>query len=369
MLRIPSNAFTTFFKLVRKAFRYATIRPLQRFNVENRSKKYLGPEAKYFKPAPRAIGAMSRLSGKPPQYPHLSEGGFISLRQKRLQAMQNDTLLPSQTDSDLVVPIRKSFSKFESDDSLIRGNANRLNVLKSVIRITAPGKLDIPPSQPSSLSNNELSDETHLTKPSRPLPKLTSLQMDDPTFIWQVDHVPPGRLSLSSFQEMMLNKMADKDYWTPDRLSERYNIKLQYASLLTQYVNPMKVIIPPRIKFALDYVCHKDPVYQATKDIIYEVDTSLRSELDKKYDSMFLPEDELDEKVRQVIGPIKRPQIEKSEHVKVKSVEQSQETARQPEPLRIQPLNTVRKTKRLKGVHNTPENQNEIRRLKSSDKV
>lgn len=371
-------SLVTFIKLVKKAVRYATVRPLQRFNVANRSKKYLGPDAKHFKPAPRAIGVMSRLEGKPPQYPHIAEGGFISVRQRRLQAMQRDTLLPTQSDGGLSVPIRKSFSVSEDDDSLIRDNSDRLRVLKTVARIATPGKLlDKPPVQPiaNSSSNPEPEDQNSSlpAKPSRSLPKLTSLQLDNPLFIWVVDKVPPGRISLSSLQELTLNKMADSEYWTPERLAEKYNVKPEYAGLLTDYVSSMKLLVPPRIKYLLDYIGHADPVYQATKDIVYEVDISLRNESDKRYDAMFLPEEEeLDDRVKQVLGPIKRPEIEESDFVKVISDETGsaeKKLLRKPEPLRISPMNVSKPDSRLVNVSDSMKGRESTKRLESAKKV
>lgn len=237
----------TFFRLVGKAFRMTVNRPLQRFNIANRARKHLGVDAKYFKPAPRAISP-----------------GFKSI---------------SSSSS-----IIKSFSETINDDRLVIEASNSLPVIKTVIK-------------------NELSspDLVKQEKPARPLPKSSSLQLSDPAVIWHVDKVPPGRLDLNKLQELMINKLADDDYWTPHKIAEVYNIKEEYAENITKYFKQIRIIISPGLAKNLDYVARNDPVYQATKHIVYHVDKSLRSEHDKQFDATFLPTDNPDPEIKELL--------------------------------------------------------------------
>lgn len=331
-------SLSTFIKLVTKAFRFATIRPLQRFNVANRSKKYLGPEAKYFKPAPRAIGAMSKLTGKPPQYPHITDGGFMSLSRKRSDMLSRNQLPSSEEKKLQLSP--KSFSAVMKDDNLVRGVAEKLRVLKTVIPIDVPSRSRGLLHSMSSSGNDDLGNQS--SSKSRNLPTLTSLQLSDPSVIWHVDKVPEGRIDLNSLQELMINKLADTEYWTPERIAERYRIKPEYASLLTKYIQQMRIVISPRMKNLLDYVARDDPLYQATKDTLYIVDRNLRSELDKRYDKMFLPgEEELDERVREVLGASKTLEVKESKYTRLED-KNKLKTPRRPTALKLEPINTLK---------------------------
>jgi hypothetical protein len=123
----------------------AVNRPIQRFNIFNRAKKHLGEDAKYFMPAPRAIGSLSQI--KPSLYPHLEgQSGFRSIKQKRLEAIKkrNETLLERTTNenqallsSNSEVPtVTKSFSETINDDRLIIQAGNSLpQVIKTVTTI------------------------------------------------------------------------------------------------------------------------------------------------------------------------------------------------------------------------------------------
>jgi Fe-S cluster biosynthesis and repair protein YggX len=287
----------TFFKLVGKALRMAVNRPIQRFNIFNRAKKYLGPDAEYFMPAPRAIGALSQA--KPSQYPHLEgKSSFKSIKQKRLNAIaeRNQKLLTneannnqnlSESNENLVQETTKSFSETKNDDKLVINVSNKLPVIKTVTRL-----------ETSSTPPEQLAEQD---KPHRPLPKSTNLQLSDPAVIWCVDKVPPGRLDLSKFQELMINRLADENYWTPKQIAETYNIKEEYAEGLIKYYKQIRIIISPRIAQNLDYVARNDPAYQATKHIIYHVDKSLRSDFDKQCDATFLPTDKLDPEIRALL--------------------------------------------------------------------
>lgn len=296
-----------------KALRFGVARPIQRFNIESRAKKHLGEDAKYFKPAPRAIGPLTKLG--PSQYAHLEGGGFKSIKQKRLEAIQsrNQRLLESdqsrpQIESssqksfrDRVNAIAKSFSETRRDDELIIESLPRLPAIKTSLLMNTRE------NHTPSLGDKDKADETNkqietAKKTHRPLPKSTNLDLRDPTHIWVTDNVPPGRLDLNNLQEIMLNKLSDTNYWTPEKISERYNIKAEYAEKLTKYLSQVRVVLSPRMAKCLDYTARTDPVYQATKDIIYFVDKSLRTELDKKYDAMYLPTDELDPEIRDLIG-------------------------------------------------------------------
>lgn len=303
----------TFFKLVGKAIRFSISRPLQRFNIANRAKKYIGEEAKYFTPAPRAIGALT-LKGST-QYPHLQElSRFKSVKQRRLDAIaeRNQKLLEkssaahsdggssedSLTNTNQITTggSNKSFSEIKQDDELVIETSNKLPAIRTV---TIPNNTSV---KQSSTDGEDVAKDTQLLeKPHRPMPTSTNLQLSDPALIWHVDKVPPGRLDLKKLQELMINKLADDEYWTPKKIAETYNIKEEYAENIVGYLRQIRIILSPRVAKTLDYIARNDPVYQATKNIIYHVDNSLRSQADKQSDKTFLPTDELEPEVRAVL--------------------------------------------------------------------
>lgn len=292
-------SLSTFIKLLNKAIKFAIARPIQRYNIENRSKKYLGPDAKNFMPAPRAIGAMSQID-KPVQYPHL-QSGFKSMRQKRLEASKSmgTSMVPSETEKINSI-LTKSFSETELDDDLVIKAASRLAVNKSVKIIEDKSEYA------ALLKDSSESDMTALGEPKkgRPLPTSVNLPLQDPASIWEIKKTPPGRLNLNMLQELMIHKLSDGEYWTSQRLAEHYNIREDYAEKLTKYVKQIRMIIPPTVAKNLDYLNRDNEAYKATKDIIYYVDNSLRTEYDRKYDDTFDPEnDQLDESVKKVLAP------------------------------------------------------------------
>lgn len=294
-------SLSTFIKLVGKAFRYSVNRPIQRFNVYNRAKKYLGPDAKFFKPAPRAIGPMSQTSS-PIQYPHLTDGG------KHL----------GESSREPVACLPKSFSESEQDDSLVKEATPKLDVKKTVVMI---GNKDGSP------------DEVTTT---RSMPKLTNLGRRDPADIWDIDKTPPGRLSLHMFQEMMLNRLGEGEEFTPQKIAERYKIREEYAESLIKYVKQVRIVVSPRMGKLLDYVGKDNPAYQSTKHLVYHVDKSLRNDVDKAYDKMYLPTDELDPEIRELIdsgGIVPTQQF--GEVAKV------QRLIKRPAPLRLNPVNVA----------------------------
>lgn len=322
----------TVIKLIGKAFRFTLQRPIQRYNVANRAKKYLGPEAKHFMPAPRAIGSLADRGGKPSQYPHLEGKGFFSLRQRRLESLnrdrEQDSLLVNSTDSRLK---ELSGGTEKSDYNLIIEASNKLSIIKTVT------KLDLDELKLTLDSNKSPEDEMHTTalddpnretnQINRPLPKLTNVQNTDPQHIWSTDKVPPGKISLNMLQELMLNKLADDEYWTGERIAERYNIKEVYAENLTKYLTQIKFVLSPRVAHLLDYIARDDPLYKATKDKIYYVDPHLRTKEDRKYDDTFLDEDDIGDDLRRLIG--------------FKTLDKSPPKfiMQKPEPLRIDPMN------------------------------
>lgn len=319
--------FSTFFKLVGKAFRFSVNRPLQRFNIYNRSKKYLGPDAKKFMPAPRAIGALSQNDWRGSQYPHL-EPGYKSIKQKRLAALNK----PNQLEASKSQPkLSKSFSETKTDDNLIIEASHKLAVMKTIVRI-----------QPTDNKQQELvgsSQNQSATRTHRPLPKCTNLQLSDLTSIWAVEKTPKGRINLNMLQELMLNKLADEKYWTPKMVAERYNIKEEYAESLLKYILQIRVVVSPKLAKALDYVARNDTTYQASKDLVYFVDNRLRTEDDKRYDEMFLPGEDLDEEVRAVLDA-------QHDIVKVdQSIEARRRRIARPQPLRVAHANKPETTK------------------------
>lgn len=333
-------SLNTFIKLVGKAFRFTVNRPMQRFNIYNRSKKYLGPDAKKFMPAPRAIGALSQNNWKPSQYPHL-ESGYKSIKQKRLDAVnrQKQLELPLESTSESG-NVPKSYSENKLDDHLIIDASNKLEVTKTVIKIEPPDK------QVQQLPESDTGDNIKL---QRPLPKSTNLQLSDLASIWAVEKVPRGRLDLNMLQEIMINKLGDDAYWTPKMIAEKYNIKESYAESLFKYLKQIRIVVSPRMSKALDYVGRNDPSYQATKHLIYFVDKRLRTNLDKKYDSMYSPGEQLDEEVRELIDSPN--EIAKATG---SNLERQKRIAR-PAPLRIAPIN--------QPVHK--ESERRIKRLES----
>lgn len=320
-------SLSTFIKLVGKALRFTVNRPLQRFNIYNRSKKYLGPDAKKFMPAPRAIGALSLNNWKPSQYPHL-ESGYKSIKQRRLDAInkrQQLEGLPSGSTSESDKQ-PKSFSETENDDDLIIEASNKLEVTKTVIKIDPP---DNQQKQLLSDGDSNVVDSRSSVELQRALPKCTNLQLSDPATIWAVEKVPKGRLDVNMLQEIMINKLADEAYWTPEKIADKYNIKQSYAESLFKYLKQIRIVVSPRMAKNLDYVGKNDPAYQAAKHLIYFVDKRLRSDSDKKYDKMYLPHEQLDEEVKEVIDSPSE----------VTAIDERLKKIARPAPLRIGPIN------------------------------
>lgn len=271
-----------FFSLCGQAYRFLVMRPLQRFNIENRAKDYLGPEAKHFEPAPR--------------FKSVSQG---RTRKKELSLQTEPTNSSIQT---------------ELEDKYVVSLAKRMEVKKVVLG-----------------SRNESSTETH-----RPLPKSTNLPLNDPASIWIVNKVPPGRLDLNMLQELMLNKLADDKLWTPKALSERYNIKEEYAEQLTKYLKHIRLIVSPRMKKIMDLTGRNNPLYQASKDFVYIVDKRLRNETDRQFDDMFLPDEEWPDEVKAVLDP--PGTVIKIDNKSVVAQQIAYQSKR-PAPLRIKPSN------------------------------
>lgn len=328
----------TFVKLVTKAFKFTVSRPIQRFNIYNRSKRYLGPDADRFTPAPRAIGPLSQIS--PSQYPHLESGsGYRSTRQRRLDALAKnsgatqDPLLADTQSTTLKLP--KSFSETASDDNFIRQLSSKLEVTKSVTNLGVPqrnhGMLPLPSSSQIT-DGNEADPSSDVSGPSsRPLPKCTNLDLSDPASIWIMDKVPKGRLNLNMLQEIMVNKLADDKHWTTKVVAEKYDVKEEYVESLLKYLKQIQIIVSPQMAKMLDYAGRNDPVYQATKHIVYHVDKRLRSDVDKKYDKMFLPSEQLDDEVRSLLDEPGALQVERANRrLSVQA---------KPEPLRLAPIN------------------------------
>lgn len=348
-------SLSTFIKLVGKAFRFTVNRPLQRFNIYNRSKKYLGPDAKKFMPAPRAIGALSQNNWKPSQYPHL-ESGYKSIKQRRLDAVnkQKHLELPSESSSESGNQ-PKSYSENRLDDDLIIGASNKLEVTKTVVKINPSDKK----VQQLSESSNVCTENS--VKKQRVLPHSTNLQLSDLASIWAVEKVPKGRLDLNMLQEIMINKLGDDAYWTPKMITEKYNIKESYAESLFKYLKQIRIVVSPRMSKALDYVGRNDPNYQAAKHLIYFVDKRLRTNEDKKYDSMYLPGEQLDEEIRELIDT-------PSEIAKIgeTNIERQRRTKR-PAPLRIAPINQPifkqpeRRVKQLPERIESPKDNESVR--------
>lgn len=324
-------SLSTFIKLVGKAFRFTVNRPIQRFNVYNRAKKYLGPDAKYFKPAPRAIGPMSQNT-KPLQYPHLTGGSRPS---EKIDSGQLRSLP------------KPSFSETEEDDSVVTENTPKLDVKKT-----------------TTVVNNNENALTSEGAQKRSLPTLTNLDRRDPADIWITDKVPPGRLSLNMFQEMMLNKIGEGDALTPKIIAERYKIREEYAESLVKYLKQIRIVVSPRMAMYIDYVGRTNEEYQATKHLIYYVDKSLRDKNDKLYDKMYLPSDEIDPKIRELldrddeIAPVQQ----------FNEVARVQRLVKRPEPLRVGPINKpqqesgqkleVPERRRLASARRRPDSDN-----------
>ena len=331
--------------MVGKALRYSIRRPLQRFNIANRAKNFLGEDAKHFMPAPRAIGAVSKLG--PIQYPHLEGGGsFKSLRQRRLEALQSRRQKAIESTHSHDHGLQRAFSETEKDDNLVIEASNKLEVVKTVKLVT---------SQQPNAPDKELTKTT-----DRPLPKLTNLPLQNLSSIWNIDKTPPGRLSLNSIQEMMLNKLADVDHWTPKRISETYNIKEEYAESLLKYLKQVRIIISPAMAKNLDYIDRNNPTYQATKHIVYYVDKSLRSEQDRQYDKMYLPTDEIDPEIRELLEVDSLKDRRESE-------EKIRKLFKRPEPLRIGPLNVGVKQEESSQIEAQQENKRQLSELSVED--
>lgn len=364
---MPIKLAKDFTSLIGKMFRYTFVRPLQRFNVEARSKKFLGPDARKFMPAPRAIGPMSVKGKKPIQYPHLESGAsvFKSVQQKRLQAMARNKELDAGdnhlTKSSSEQQVKMSAREKKLNDFVIDAS-NRLQVNKTVVT-AKPRQLSSNNDErfiklESESSNNKLAEISQQNKPARPLPKLSSLPMSNPADIWSVDKTPPGRLSLIQLEEMMINKLSDNEgYWTPEKVAEKYNIKKEYAQTLFKYMKHLKIYVSPRIAHLMDYTNRDNPTYLATKDIIFIVDNSLRDECDRQFDKTFLPSDQLPEEVGRVLELEPEPEAKSheikswdSDLKKEKSIGEIKEDylklRRKVEPLRVRSLNKPRPQER-----------------------
>lgn len=272
-------SLSTFVKLVVKAFKFTVSRPLQRFNIENRAVKYLGPDAAKYSPAPRAIGPISGLSLRElPRYP-----GFKSVSGKR------------------------------ADDHLVIEASNKLTVIKTE-------------STPKQIEAG-----------NRPLPKSTDLQLQDLSAIWETTRVPPGRLNLNMLQEIMINKLADPN-WTSKAIAEEYNIREEYAEKLIGHLRQFRIRISPRVARNLQLVGMDNPAYQAAKHLIYHVDNSLRSDIDRKFDSMYSPSDNLPDDVREVIDSPGSLQLEQQKQL----ASARRMRLERPAPLRIAPSNVIK---------------------------
>lgn len=309
---------------VGKILRSLTVKPMQRYNVYNRALKYLGPDAKRFFPAPRAIGNPDGIKSLP--YPHLSAKGRRGLAQKKpalfglFNNNKSQLLQESQSKNEFVVDA-----------------SNKLEVTKTVVVNPQP----MPTSQ-SSEPVEELVDiqkgpssALELAKKKRPLPRSTIMQRDDARVIWDCDKAPPGRLTLNDLQELMVNKLADAEHWTPKVLADRYNIKEEYADQLLNSIKQIRIVISPRLSVLMDYVGRDDQVYQATKNTIYIVDNRLRSDTDKIYDKMFLPDEKLAPEVDQLIDPPTDPQ---QLQILTRTSAMFDSLVRKPEPLKLEPV-------------------------------
>lgn len=269
-----------------KAFKYLVQRPLMRFNVANRATKYLGPDAPKFKLAPSAIGPMTQPAGFIGKLTNANviskPQSFKSITSKRsaigLNLTNKSTANPSSNDGHQSITYSDSL---EDENRLIIEASNKLKVTKKLETV----------SDQSSVS-------------TKPLPKLTSLQLQDPVNIWIVDKVPPGRLDINKLQELMLNILADENYWTIDKIVDSYGIAKEYAESITKNIKQIKIIISPRLYYNLEYVGRNNPTYQATKHLIYNVDASLRTEEDKVYDGLFEP-NHPDPEIQRLINPMK----------------------------------------------------------------
>lgn len=319
-----------FIKNIRKLIGFTLIRPMKRFNVYNRAQKYLGPDAKYFMPAPRAIGPMSNQGKNLIQYPHLIGGNsFKSVQQRRLEAIERVKLTAGDQEANNSMDVSEA-------EKFVVNVSGRLEVTKTLVKEQATRNL--PPS--TNLDQIEAASGavagTDNQRSHRPLPTMTSLQLNDPASIWVVEKTPPGRLNLDQLQEIMLNKIDDPDnYWTPENIAEKYKIKAEYAESLCNYLKHVRIHLSPKLAKLLEYTGRNDEIYQASKHLVYIVDNDLRSEQDKQYDDMYLPTDKLDDEVNQVVGDI-RLNDERSVEALRASFNRLE---RQIEPLRIQPKN------------------------------
>lgn len=320
--------FSGLARLVTKIFKYTFIRPIKRFDANIRMLKYLGPESKFFQPAPRAIGSLHDTGGKGLPYPHPKSGrGFKAVQQRRLEALASKQTSSNSEQISLKPPDDSVDNKFVIDAS------NRLEVTKATVNLN------------HSTESRLLEEDSTGERTSRPLPKSTILELQDSRSIWVVDKVPPGRLDLNKLQELMLNKLADGEYWTPERLAERYKIKAEYAESLTKYLKQVRIIVSPRMKKLLDYVGKNDAAYEAGKHLVFIEDKSLRDDIDKQYDKMFLPEDDLTEDVKSLLeGSNSLP------HQLDSATSTYTRLARKPEPLRLTPLNVSDKSKSLSST-------------------
>lgn len=315
-----------FLKIVIKGLKFTISRPLQRFNIENRAVKYLGPESKKWTPSPRAIGPISGLSLKElPRYDHLSPG-YKSIAQKRRTAIESKKL----TDVDHV-PKLKSYSEDEKDDNLVIKASNELDVIKTITRIEPAPKQIEPGEKSDGTPGDSQAKSSH-----RPLPKATDLPLQDLASIWEVQRTPPGRLNLNMLQEIMINKLADDKFWTPKVIADRYNIREEYAEKLIGHMKQIRICVSPLMAKNLDLAGLHDPQYNAAKHLIYHVDKSIRSERDRKYDSMFLPTDDLPDSVREVLDPpATQLTVEEGKSIQ----EAKRKRLERPQPLRIAPIN------------------------------
>lgn len=347
-------SLSTFLKIVNKAFKFTISRPLQRFNIEDRSVKYLGPDSKKWQPSPRAIGPISGLSLKElPKYPHLTPG-YKSISQKRRDAIESGKSAEEQP----VQAKLKSYSEDKEDDNLVIEALNKIDVIKTVARVGPT----LNPKQIESgyeQQNTNIGDETDgQLKPShRPLPKLTDLPRQDLRSIWEVERTPPGRMNLNMLQELMINKLADHVYWTSKAIAERYNIREEYADKLVSSLKQIRIRLSPRMAKNMDYVGRMNPEYMAMKDLIYHVDKSMRTELDKKYDSMYSPKDDLPDDVRQLIDSPGALQLPSKQGLTAQ-----REKYERPAPLRLAPSNVKDPSQVKPKIKQNPE---ELKKLEA----
>lgn len=344
-------------RLIKKAYKFTVSRSLQRFNVENRAVKYLGPESKKFVHSPRAIGQISGLSLKElPKYPQL-QPGYKSISQRRREALARGE------SSEDVPRLKRSYSEDKEDDRLVLEASSKIDVIKTIASLAPPVARQRIESGETK-ANQDSSSSSLSTAIHRPLPTSTNLQLQDQRNIWEVKQTPPGRLNLNMLQELMLNKVADDDHWTPAAIAERYNIREEYAEKLVTHLKQIRVRVSPRMAKNLEYVGRNNPEFMAAKHIIFYVDKSLRTELDKKFDSMYLPSDDLPDEVSSIIDTPSFAPVEQKHWVYEVQPKNIRRIAR-PKPLRIAPRNDPSQREQYQPPHIEPPEEDGAKRLEA----